>query len=181
MFRIQDRGRIFSAADLRDTSRWREISRDEAFSAVGVDRVVIVYRNASSDCVDWFDSGHPFFQGVGPHWLGGVRYYRQRGQRVRPAEAGAAPAATPDVRRAPTRAVRQPPASEVIQKTWIEIELLDEKGAPVRNERYTILLPDGSTRGGTLDSLGRARVDGIDPGVCEVCFPEIDQRAWRAA
>ncbi len=34
---------------------------------------------------------------------------------------------------------------------------------------------------GYLDSNGRARIDGIDPGVCEVSFPDIDANEWRAA
>jgi type VI secretion system secreted protein VgrG len=61
------------------------------------------------------------------------------------------------------------------KKSWIEIELLDEEGEPVPGERYRITLPDGSTVEGTLDQNGFARVDGIDPGNCEVSFPDLDQ------
>lgn len=183
MFRIQDRGRMRSPAadELRDRSSWQEISREAALRAVGVEPIVVVYRNGSADCIEWLDRGHPFSLGVGPHWLGGVRYYRGREQPVRPPEYGGAPAAAPEVPRPPARVVRQPAAPEVRNKTWIEIELLDENGAPVPNEPYSVQLPDGSTRSGTLDAAGRARVDGIDPGSCEISFPEIDTRAWRAA
>jgi hypothetical protein len=74
---------------------------------------------------------------------------------------------------------RKPP--EVKEKTWVEIELVDEQGEPVAGEKYRILLPDGSVREGRLDGRGRARFDGLDPGTCEVGFPDRDGREWRAA
>lgn len=67
------------------------------------------------------------------------------------------------------------------QKTWIEIELKDDDGNPVPNERYRIRLADGSTREGHLDANGRARVDGIEPGTAQVSFPDIDANEWRSA
>ena len=72
-------------------------------------------------------------------------------------------------------------ASQTEKKTWIEIALKDTDGAAVAGERYRIKLPDGSTREGALDANGRARVDGIDPGTAQVCFPEIDADDWRPA
>ena len=62
---------------------------------------------------------------------------------------------------------------------WIEIELLDDDGNPVPGEQYQITLPDGSVTSGTLDSKGKARVDGIDPGTCKVTFPKLDQSVWK--
>ena len=62
--------------------------------------------------------------------------------------------------------------------TWIEIVLVDEKGRPVPNERYRLVLPDGSTRAGQLDENGFQRVDGIEAGICDVTFPDIDGREW---
>jgi hypothetical protein len=32
-----------------------------------------------------------------------------------------------------------------------------------------------------LDSEGRARVDGIDPGTCKVSFPDRDAKDWKKA
>lgn len=61
----------------------------------------------------------------------------------------------------------------------MEIELLDQAGKPVPGEDYQIELPDGSTTEGTLDSQGRARVDGIDPGNCKISFPNIDKKSWH--
>jgi hypothetical protein len=63
--------------------------------------------------------------------------------------------------------------------SWVEIELLDDHGKPVPGEQYLITLPDGTDVEGTLDSNGRARVDGIDPGTCKITFPTIDKRCWH--
>jgi len=77
----------------------------------------------------------------------------------------------------------QPPATEEEKEarpSWIEIELLDEKKAPVAGEPYRICLPDGETVAeGTLDENGFARVDGIDSGQCKIVFPERDREAWH--
>ncbi len=66
------------------------------------------------------------------------------------------------------------------KKTWIEIVLLDDDGEPVANERCRLALPDGSVRVHTLDARGRLRLDGIEPGACEVSFPDRDARDWRS-
>jgi len=74
-----------------------------------------------------------------------------------------------------------PPPSTERRKTWIEIELVDESGRPVPDERFAMELTDGSRKEGRLDGSGRARVDGIDPGTCEVWFPDRDASEWRLA
>jgi type VI secretion system secreted protein VgrG len=66
--------------------------------------------------------------------------------------------------------------------SWIEIVMVDEDGNPVPGEAYSITLPDGETVAeGTLDDKGFARVDGIDPGTCQITFPDLDQDAWKKA
>ncbi len=66
------------------------------------------------------------------------------------------------------------------KKHWIEIQLLDTSGKPVAGEPYKITLPDGSTvADGTLDNKGHARVDHIDPGSCNVTFPNLDKDSWE--
>jgi hypothetical protein len=65
-------------------------------------------------------------------------------------------------------------------KTWIEIELVDEQGNPVTGRRCRLELPDGTMWEGNLDANGVARVDYIDFGTCEVCFPELDLNEWEA-
>jgi len=68
------------------------------------------------------------------------------------------------------------------KKSWIEIQLNDEDGKPVPGEPYKITLPDGTTvADGTLDDKGFARVDNIDPGTCQVTFPNLDKDAWEPA
>ncbi|MEO7701851.1 MAG: hypothetical protein ABIZ04_21710, partial [Opitutus sp.] len=74
----------------------------------------------------------------------------------------------------------QPPGSYdgKKDKTWIEIELVDEDNRPVPGEAYRIELPDGSVAEGTLDDKGLARIDYIEPGECKITFPYLDKSAW---
>lgn len=64
------------------------------------------------------------------------------------------------------------------QLTWVAVSLVDLKGRPIPRERFRIELPDGTIKEDALDEQGRARIDGIEPGQCEICFPEIDGREW---
>lgn len=79
-----------------------------------------------------------------------------------------------------------PPATRTSapdEHTWVAIELVDDDvpPRPVPYARYRLTLPDGSTREGSLDAMGLARVTGIDPGTCQVTFPEYDAREWKVA
>jgi len=65
--------------------------------------------------------------------------------------------------------------------SWVEIELIDDDGLPVAFEPYVIDLPDGSEIEGTLDGRGQARIEGIDPGTCQVTFPNRDAKDWKRA
>ena len=65
-------------------------------------------------------------------------------------------------------------------KQWVEIQMLDEENNPVAGEPYQITLPDGTVDSGTTDGSGVARVEGIDPGSCQITFPNRDQDAWEA-
>jgi type VI secretion system secreted protein VgrG len=64
---------------------------------------------------------------------------------------------------------------------WIEIEMIGEDGSPIAGERYEVKLPDGSVSTGTLDGNGLARIEGFEPGNCEISFPDLDQDAWEKA
>lgn len=109
-------------------------------------------------------------------------------QRSGPAPEPAAPAQSKDK---PLTGWDAPPAEETptsereaqqrADPTWIEIQLIGEDGKGIPGERYRITLPNGSVRQGVLDGQGLARVEGIDPGQCEVTFPALDEDAWGPA
>jgi hypothetical protein len=65
------------------------------------------------------------------------------------------------------------------KKSWVEIELVDQKGKPVPHERYRVIPPDKKPIEGFLDEKGFARVTGIDPGTCQITFPNLDAAAWK--
>jgi hypothetical protein len=68
------------------------------------------------------------------------------------------------------------------KKSWIEIELVDEKGRPIPGEPYVVTLVDGTTtKSGSLDEKGFARIENIEPGTCKVSFPNLDKDAWTPA
>jgi hypothetical protein len=69
----------------------------------------------------------------------------------------------------------QPP---VVKTSWIEIVLVDANSNPVAGESYTVTLPDSSVAEGSLDNNGFARIDVIDPGNCQVTFPNLDGLSW---
>jgi type VI secretion system secreted protein VgrG len=73
----------------------------------------------------------------------------------------------------PYKASAKEGAEEDAKKSdgWVEIELVDDNGKPVSGERYEIKLPDGSVASGTTDQNGIARVEGFDPGECQISFP----------
>ncbi len=74
------------------------------------------------------------------------------------------------------------PSDQEVDTSWIEIELVDEAGQPVPREAYEIIAPDGETiRRGQLNELGQAHVSLPEQGTYNVCFPNLDARAWEGA
>lgn len=75
-----------------------------------------------------------------------------------------------------------PPPPKKKKKSWIALELVDQDGEPVANEKFKVELPDGSVQTGNLDSQGKFRIEEIDPpGTCKVSFPELDAADWKAS
>ncbi|AKF03409.1 hypothetical protein [Sandaracinus amylolyticus] len=77
--------------------------------------------------------------------------------------------ATPKAR---LREVEPEPEPEPL---WLELELLDEAGEPIADARYEVELPGGDVRSGSLDSSGRARIEGLSSrrdGI--VRFPDLE-------
>lgn len=75
------------------------------------------------------------------------------------------------------KAEQAPPPPE--EKHFIEIELVDDEGKPVANERWFVELPDGSTKSGSTNANGYARIDGVDPGTAKVSFPDMDKASYE--
>ena len=64
---------------------------------------------------------------------------------------------------------------------WIEVQLLDEAGDPVPDERWQIVCADGSMHQGSTDARGRVRLEGIAPGICRLTWSGRDRAAVVAA
>ena len=89
----------------------------------------------------------------------------------------------PDAPRAPLPrgASRPRPVDTETEKTWIAIEVLDDRGKPVAGERYRVKVPGGTYEEGNLDEKGRAKITNIDSGMCDVSFLDVDGREWKPA
>ena len=57
-------------------------------------------------------------------------------------------------------------------KDFIEIELKDKEGKPVKDEAYEVFLSNGEVRRGKLDANGCARVEDVPPGDFSVKYPD---------
>jgi hypothetical protein len=93
----------------------------------------------------------------------------------RPALRGGLGERAPEARAEEDSALGPLPETDL---AWIEFEAFDDLGKPLASEPYELVVPDGSTRKGTLDGNGFARVEPIDRGVCEIRFPRRDQLDW---
>ena len=69
--------------------------------------------------------------------------------------------------------------SEDKKLVWIEIELVGEDDKGIPGEAYKLTTPDGLVAEGTLDQDGFARIEGLEPGTCKICFPKLDKDAWE--
>jgi type VI secretion system secreted protein VgrG len=86
-----------------------------------------------------------------------------------------APAALAPVVAGPER----PYVKDDTKPGWVEIVLIDDEGRPAAGEVYRVRLPDGSVAEGVLGFGGTLRLEGIDPGDCEVSFPNLDAGSWE--
>ncbi|QSQ19128.1 hypothetical protein JY651_27680 [Pyxidicoccus parkwayensis] len=66
-----------------------------------------------------------------------------------------------------------------VQKTWVDICLLDANGQPVPHAAFRLTLPDGRVIEGKLDEQGLAGVDGVEEGEGELEFPELQREDLR--
>src|SRR5215475_2617613 len=79
------------------------------------------------------------------------------------------------------RQVRDIDRSQRKPKAWVAVQLLDQSGNPAANERYHLVLPDGTVMDGSLNDSGEVWIGEIDPGQCRISFPDIDSKEWTAA
>lgn len=81
----------------------------------------------------------------------------------------------------PMESVAEQLRAAKVRKTWVEMEVVDDLGRPVPGQSYLCMMPDGKMETGTLDSRGRVRFDGIDPGTCVFSLVDLDQETWAKA
>jgi hypothetical protein len=97
---------------------------------------------------------------------------------VRAAVAAPAPGPAPIPKRDDPPAPPPPsppkpgPGPKPKDTAWVEIQLVDDAGAPFAAS-YTIELTDGNTMKGS-SSGGKIRMEGIPPGDCQLTFTDID-------
>jgi hypothetical protein len=65
--------------------------------------------------------------------------------------------------------------------SFVVLILVDQDNQPFGGQRYRITAPDGTVREGMLDDQGKARVDGLAQGTCQVSFPDLADDDWAAA
>jgi hypothetical protein len=108
---------------------------------------------------------------------------------VRKAPDGA-PVGAKDLSQAPTTSGTRPRSSGAppppVKNTkeephWVEIEVTSQDGKPLPEVAYLIVTADKQKHSGTTDKRGRARLDGIVGGVCQVSLTELDDVEWKKA
>jgi len=69
---------------------------------------------------------------------------------------------------------------KVEEKDWIEVQVLFSDGAAF-DGRCSIELPGGRKVVGPPGKAGTVRIDSVDPGQCNVTFPDLDSAMWELA
>lgn len=127
-------------------------------------------------------------ESVQEHWAAAGKAGKQqeliqrwRARMLACASAGAATVESPAAEQ--QSPAKKPPkkSSDAPVKTWVAVQLIDDRGDPVPGAAYKVTLPDGSVMSGSLDDQGMVRFDEIDPGQCQVTFPEIHAKEWKQA
>ncbi len=64
----------------------------------------------------------------------------------------------------------------IIFQDWMELECEDPYGEPAADYEYKVTLPNGEVKEGMLDSEGKATLEGVPPGECEIeLIPKEDE------
>ncbi len=67
------------------------------------------------------------------------------------------------------------------EEHYIQIQVVDDDGQPVHGVAYELKLPDRRVRRGVTGGNGVIYYADLDPGSCELTFPELDQGTWEQA
>jgi len=74
------------------------------------------------------------------------------------------------------------PAEDEEEKSWLEVELIDDADQPVAGEKVMVTLPDGKVYSGRTGPDGVLKVTGVEPNAnCKITFPDLDKEAWEKA
>ena len=65
-------------------------------------------------------------------------------------------------------------------KDWVNISLVNIRGEPVANKKYTLRTADGEERTGTLDGDGRVREENLPPGGVTITFDDDGENQYHA-
>ncbi|MEM9463706.1 MAG: hypothetical protein AAGF11_56735 [Myxococcota bacterium] len=74
----------------------------------------------------------------------------------------------------------QPCAGETAD-TWIELEVVDCQGEPLAEEEYVVISPGRARRRGVTDDRGRARIEHVESGSCQVWLPRREPEDYCGA
>lgn len=77
--------------------------------------------------------------------------------------------------------ITEPPEDVEETTHWIQLEVVDDEGAPLAGVEYELALADGSIVRGRTNAQGVAYHDGLEPGACELRLPCHDREAWSLA
>jgi type VI secretion system secreted protein VgrG len=74
------------------------------------------------------------------------------------------------------------PTEDEEEKSWLEVELIDDADQPVAGEKVMVTLPDGKVYTGRTGPDGVLKVTGVEKGAdCKITFPDLDKEAWEKA
>jgi hypothetical protein len=70
-------------------------------------------------------------------------------------------------------------AAKKVEKDSVHCSIKDESGKPLAGISYNLKKPDGSIIEGKSDAKGEINLSGINPGTCEISFPELHEDEWK--
>ena len=65
------------------------------------------------------------------------------------------------------------------KKTWVEFQLLDAAGDPVKGEHCKVTLPDKTEKTVKIKSDGTVKLDNIDPGTVTIQLVDREDIEWK--